>query len=849
MDSRREFFKKSGLLVSGSALFNSLPAAIQKALAINPAAGSTFEDAEHIVLLMQENRSFDHCFGTLQGVRGFNDPRAIEQPNKNPVWLQTNKERETYAPFRLDIKDTKATWMSSLPHGWTDQTDARNNGHMDKWLDAKRSGNKLYANMPLTMGFYNRQDLPFYYALADAFTVCDQHFCSSLTGTTPNRLYFWTGNIRKDGSATEPASVRNSEVDYGREVNWGTFPEKLEAAGVSWKIYQNEISLSTGLNGEEDAWLANFTDNPIEWFSQYNVRRHPKYQDFMSTALTNAIADIEQLEKELTSASKEKEEALRKNLDRKKRDLAYLQKEYVAYKAASEKPFSDKERSLHQKAFTTNTNDPDYRKITSLKYKDGDEERETQLPKGDVLHQFRQDVSTGNLPAVSWLVAPENFSDHPGAPWFGAWYVSEVMDILTQNPEVWKKTIFILTYDENDGYFDHIPPFVAPDFRDKETGYVSEGIKNLASEYVTMEDELEWKKVDKSGARSGPIGLGFRVPMLVASPWSRGGYVNSQVFDHTSVVQFLEGFASRKAKLPVKEANITDWRRAVCGNLHSIFRPYNNEVIDTPAFLKRDEFIGEINNAKFKPLPAGFKKLSEDQIKDVKSNPLSAAFLASQEQGIRPSNGLPYELYCNGNFNKDKSVFEIDFTAANKVFGKAAAGSPLHVYAANAYKAKHSDGFEENRIWSYAVAAGESLHIQHPLANFKNGQYDFKAYGPNGYFRQFKGSNADPDILILCTNEEKAGKLTGNIIFTITAGKKSKSLDLRIQDNSYNQERVYKKMFAGQTVKVVRTLTKSHHWYDESVMVDGFDLFQQRFAGRVETGDEGKTDPLMGRVV
>ncbi len=182
------FIKKAALLSGGTGLAGVLPASIQRALAIDPAAGSTFLDAEHVVLLMQENRSFDHCLGTLRGVRGFNDPRAITLPNKNLVWLQSNAAGQTYAPFRLDIKDSKVTWMSSLPHSWENQVDARNDGKYDKWLDVKQSGNKAYAHLPLTMGYFTREDIPFYYALADAFTVCDQNFCSSLTGTTQQTL-------------------------------------------------------------------------------------------------------------------------------------------------------------------------------------------------------------------------------------------------------------------------------------------------------------------------------------------------------------------------------------------------------------------------------------------------------------------------------------------------------------------------------------------------------------------------------------------------------------------------------------------------------------------------------------
>src|SRR5688572_25052081 len=156
MDTRREFLRKAALLSGGTAFFNTLPPVIQKALAINPDAGSTFYDAEHIVFLMQENRSFDHQLGMLQGVRGFNDPRAIQLPDKNPVWLQTNKNGDTYGPFHLNVKDTKVAWMGSLPHGWTDQTDAMNNGKYDQWLEAKRARNKAFGDMPLTMGYCDR---------------------------------------------------------------------------------------------------------------------------------------------------------------------------------------------------------------------------------------------------------------------------------------------------------------------------------------------------------------------------------------------------------------------------------------------------------------------------------------------------------------------------------------------------------------------------------------------------------------------------------------------------------------------------------------------------------------------
>ena len=134
---------------------------------------------------------------------------------------------------------------------------------------------KEYAHLPLTMGHYTREDLPFYYALADAFTVCDQNYCSVMTSTSPNRSYFWTGTIRDQQRVDSKVYMRNEQIDYGG-MSWKTFPERLQDAAISWKSYQNELTRS-GLAGEEDAWLSNFGDNILECFAAYNVEAYPGY--------------------------------------------------------------------------------------------------------------------------------------------------------------------------------------------------------------------------------------------------------------------------------------------------------------------------------------------------------------------------------------------------------------------------------------------------------------------------------------------------------------------------------------------------------------------------------------------
>ncbi|SEW17037.1 phospholipase C [Chitinophaga sp. YR573] len=817
MDNRRDFIKKAALLSGGAGLLGVLPASIQKALAIDPAPGSTFLDAEHIVLLMQENRSFDHCYGTLKGVRGFNDPRAITLPNKNLVWLQSNKEGETYAPFRLDLKDSKATWMSSLPHSWENQVDARNDGKYDKWLDSKRSGNKEYADMPLTMGHYTREDIPFYYSLADAFTVCDQNFCSSLTGTTPNRLYFWTGTLRSGAKADGQPNVRNSEVDYGFPANWTTFPERLEDNGISWKVYQNEISVGVGFEGDEDAWLANFTDNPLEWFAQYHVSFSiPHYKD---------------VQKQIAKLSEE----IKNSPDEEKQKKLTELKEYAAkWRPEKFAQLSQKERNLHEKAFTTNKKDPAYHSITTLNYKDGDKERTMTVPKGDVLHQFREDVKTGQLPTVSWLVAPENFSDHPGAPWYGAWYVSEVMDILTQDPEVWKKTIFILAYDENDGDFDHIPPFVSPHLPG--TGFVSRKI-NTAAEYVTREQELSKPGMKAADVRESPIGLGYRVPLVIASPWSRGGWVNSQVFDHTSTLQFLEEFLGHKTKKRIVESNISQWRRTVCGDLTSVFRPYNGEKITLPKYLDRDPFIESIHKAQFKNVPSGFRKLTAADIAAINHNPAASPLMPKQEEGISNSCALPYELTVNGHLSG--KAFAIEFQVGDTLFKKKSAGAPFNVYAPGKYQSRRDNKMEGVRTWSYAVSAGDELTDKWVLSQFENEKYHLKVYGPNGFFREFKGDKDDPKMEVYCYNEHFTGNL--NIEFSSSA-----MYSIEITDNGYKSGDHSFVIPGKGSIKL--DLSQSFGWYDFTVRAKGYTTFEQRFAGRVETGKASFTDPLMGRV-
>lgn len=837
LESRREFIKKASLLAGATGFFNVLPLSIQKALAIEADPGTTYLDAEHVVFLMQENRSFDHCYGALKGVRGFNDPRAIRLPNGKPVWLQTNKEGKTYAPWRLDIKNSKATWMGSLPHSWGDQVDARNNGRFDTWLEAKKAGNPAYAHMPLTMGYYDRADIPFYYALADAFTVCDQHFCSSLTGTSANRSYFWSGTIRENPhDENSPAHVWNGDINY-KDVSWTSYPERLEKAGIPWKVYQNELSIPVGFEGEEEDWLANFTDNNLEFFKQYNVRFHPQHLAFLDKKAEALPLEIKKLEKQLRLNPADKE--LTGQLEKKRK----LMEQVLEAKEKSNKDkfdgLSDFEKSIHKRAFVTNINDPDYHTLSTLTYEDEGMKREVKLPKGDIFHQFRRDVDKGELPMVSWLVAPCNFSDHPGAPWYGAWYVSEALDILTRNPEVWKKTIFILTYDENDGYFDHVPPFVPPRTDKPHTGAASAGIDTKA-EWVTLEQEKN-KGMKEHESRESPIGLGYRVPLVIASPWSRGGFVNSQIFDLTSSLMFLEKFISGKTGKNVLESNITEWRRTVCGDLTSVFRPFHNEKIQYPEFLKRDEVIEGVHEARFKSLPGNFKVFSDLDT------------LPSQETGVKEACAIPYETYVDALVDQEKRKIALVFKVGSQIFGDSSAGTAFNVYSPRNFRLDKGDGVFEtgnSHNWAFAVKAGDEVSYTWDIDSFEERNYHLQVYGANGFYREFKGNDQDPALAVAMkyeTGMAEESQFTGNLVLHMTnMGRRSYSVV--ISDISYGAEDVNILISAGNTTRQVINLKQSSGWYDLAIEVKGFSAYKKQYAGHVENGKNSISDPLMGRV-
>ena len=256
MRRRRDILAESASLAAGAAVGSLFPASIQRALSL-PGSSLTgsVRDVRHVVILMMENRGFDHYFGSLKGVRGFGDRHPVPLESGKPVWFQSDGAREI-PPYHLDTATTSAMRVPGTPHAFRDAQAAWNQGKFGFWPKFKTQ---------FAMGHYRRADLPYQFALAEAFTICDAYHCSVTTGTDPNRIMFWSGTNADPVARArgENATPENSEPDNlrcwiqgalpepgytyaGSSFGWPTIPEVLEGAGISWRIYQDPNDNWTG---------------------------------------------------------------------------------------------------------------------------------------------------------------------------------------------------------------------------------------------------------------------------------------------------------------------------------------------------------------------------------------------------------------------------------------------------------------------------------------------------------------------------------------------------------------------------------------------------------------------------
>jgi len=690
-------FDRRAFLLSATAAM-ALPPAVAKALAIDADVRTgTLKDVEHVVILMQENRAFDHYFGGMNGVRGFADRFPIPVPDSpglrhKTVWTQVNDTAKggppLISPFPLDTIATFAHMrVESTPHSWSDAQYAWNEGRMDRWPVVKTER---------TMGYYRREDIPFQYAMANAFTLCDAYHCSTQTGTNTNRLFLWTATNDASGQLGGP-SISNSHDSFVADggaadpYRWTTYAERLLAAGVTWRIYQDMAD--------------NFTDNPTAGFKTY-------------------------------------------------RD--------------SYDGVAGSDPRLKALALST-------RKLDGL----------------------REDVLSGSLPQVSYIVAPAADSEHPSpsSPAQGADYTARVIDALTADPKVWARTVLLVMFDENDGFFDHVPP-PAPPSKTADGTVLGASTVDTAGEYHLVRNPTE-AQAERDDLMGRPYGLGPRVPLYVLSPWSRGGWVNSQVFDHTSVIRFLE------TRFGVAEPNISPWRRAVCGDLVTAFdfrtpndTPFAKALPATQALAAR---AAALKDTVVPPTPA-------------------TPAVPTQATGPRPSRALPYAPRVDEGAQDGR----LTLTFAND----GAQATVLHVY-----DRLHLDQPPRR----YTVEPGKQAHDAWPA-----GAYDLWVLGPNGFHRHFIGAAPGEDPILQVRTSPTAGLIgltlrnPGDMAKTLTATPNAYKTAFRPWKMALPPKREARK-----DLRVKAT----GGWYDVSIQSDGY---VRRLAGRLEMDGDSISDPAMG---
>lgn len=679
---RRKVIKLAAGSAAAMVAASPLSRLIAKTLAI-PASSrtGTVMDVEHVVVFMQENRSFDHYYGTLSGVRGYADTATIPLPGGNDVWHQPTVSGGTVSPFHFDTKHTSFPVMSSLPHLWESGHRAWNQGRYDQWIAAKSS---------LTMGHLARQDIPYHYALADAFTICDAYFCSMQGPTCPNRLYMTAGDVDHAGVGGGPVTdcsnitQKHGTVVYGER--WVTYAERLQDAGVSWQVYRQ------GADPDSD-------DD--------------------SDGGMNALLAFERFRKA--------------------------------------KPGSP----LYERGVRP-------RRLETLK----------------------EDVLKGTLPQVSWIVPPRLFCEHPKwPPAYGAEYLTRILDALTCNPDVWSKTVLLVMYDENDGFFDHVVPPVAPLSR-------KDGLSTVATDQ------------ERNPADGQPYGLGMRVPMTVISPWSRGGWVCSEVFDHTSIIRFLE------TRFGVRCDNISPWRRAVCGDLTSAF-DFSRPNASALRGLKT------VDAGRPLPSEAVFRAYRA-QVRERPSPeaPAASGSLPHVEPGRRHIRPLGYD------FEIEESIDEHGIQL--EIINRGRLGAHFYVY-------------DRNRLQRapkrYTVEAGKT--VADHWKQRKGDPYDLFVTGPNGFVREYKGGGETVALRMRVRTSPARGALslvlrnTSKIACTVSVS------------GAYDGIERTHAMGAGESIEEVRQLAGSDNWYDLRIRADGF---ERRIAGHLEAGRPGLSDPAMATI-
>ncbi|WP_155643643.1 phosphocholine-specific phospholipase C [Burkholderia cepacia] len=747
MKDRREFLK---ILAAGAgAAMGGLPANIQAALKHSEVGGASqangIEDVKHIVILMQENRSFDHYFGTYKGVRGFGDPRALKG-----VWAQKDRSGKLIAPFPINNKNS-GLFVNGLDHSREFQRNAWNLGRMDAFCSTQ--GSAAHA-----MGFFGRSDVPFYRKLADAFTICDAYHAAALANTHLNRAMFMSGRASELGknphkliefatggyAGPDPTCLSELEIPgflfnlaNGKyaALKWETIAEKLSSKGVDWKVYQNGVN------------------NPMAF-------KFSSVEDFRKIATTT------------------------KNVKVARKKISRLMAENSADPWAlltDEELASDNYNCNALTYFSGFSNE---------KLKFNSDLKERGATKRD-LKKFKEDVESGTLPAVSWIIPPFAFSEHPSAelgPPMGELYASTILTTLVSNPEIWKGTVFLITYDEGDGWFDHVPPPMPydPSPKDRPKDAIPLG-------------ELE----EKTGI---PVGLGKRVPLIAVSPWSTGGWVSSEVFDHTSIVRFI---CKRHG---ISDDFVSEWRRSISGDLTSLF-DFKSQGDAKNYKSDSDSVAKNVENA-YKYIPQG-PTFPEPEFYEM--------MVRNQENGMRNARAVPYSLSTEFYFNEDNPRLILS--------NAGALGAVFQIYVSHK---------GEDQILHRTVTKKSSTTVAFNL----KGKYNIKVYGPNGFYREYVGSASNKG-----SRSVKCGVRNDNLSIELVVEKNQRPVVIPARVDTYKNGAYNLTVDKGLTkYEGILEVDATHRWYEFKISLNVNKIYEEYaiLAGHIENGSVSLSDPLLG---
>jgi phospholipase C len=410
---------------------------------------------------------------------------------------------------------------------------------------------------------------------------------------------------------------------------------------------------------------------------------------------------------------------------------------------------------------------------------------------------IRNDVLNGNLPQVSWVVNNQFFSEHPvTAPGNGAYFLRGLLDALNADPDVFNSTLVIVNYDENDGQFDHVPPPIpAP-------GEVDEFVTGTLSQFGVTAPV--------------PNGLGFRVPLILVSPWTRGGWVTSEVSDHTSVLQLLELWTTAIGK-PAMCPQISPWRRQVCGDLTRAF-DFANPVYGLPSLPDTGALIPEV---RYTPLPGDNA-------------------MPTQESGTKPARPLPFQPNAN----------LVGFSTAG---GSTRAEFELSNVAAFAKKASHFSVYN-NRSGvpllsaypaafpgQYTVPTGQTISGTAAVGGSAGDTaYDITVVGPNRFLRRYIGDSAGPGANASVAADFYDGNSSARPKLKLWLRNGGAApVTFTVQSNQYvTLSPQHVKVAAGsKEAWVLDALSSSGGWYDVTVTVSSDADWSQRLVGHLETGD------------